>query len=228
MGYEVKYRDEIRCTPPLGAAQRRWLRRLAETRQHETGDVNAVPDGVPGYWCPWLPTRGGHLAMPQYPTKEHMPGEWLRWLLDHGPWDGAAPQLRGTVHAKGHAYGDEWRLVVDGDRMVVQRDRIPCAACWLNCRELCAPGAAYRFTHPEPVGNAGLGSLTEEEHDRLLDDNEERCTAYGFRPVEAAVEVVWPPPPGSPPPLPPFQILLSDVLARAGIEGMEAQARLPT
>lgn len=174
MGYEVEYRGEIRCDPPLTAPERRWLRGFGDLRHHAPGDVNAVAQGMPGYWCPWAPTPDGHLSLPEWPTKEHMPGEWLRWLAD-SVWCGdravADPalkgvmrehRLRGVVHAVGRASGDEWRLVVDGQAMTVERRRMPCVSCWLNCRELCAPGAAYRFTHPSPMANMALGDLTPE------------------------------------------------------------------
>lgn len=226
MGYEVEYRGVIRCDPVLTPGQRGWLHRLGDDRQHVPGDVNAVPPGVPGYWCPWRPTRSGHLALEDYPTKEHMPGEWLRWLVEHGPWRGRPPALRGRIHAVGRSPGDEWRLRVRGQRITVERDRIPCAACWMNCRQQCAPGAAYRFGHPDPAGNVALDALDEEAHRRLLDENEDRCLRVGFRPVQESVEVVWPPPPGSPPPVPPFQVLMLAALERAGQTGFEAQARI--
>lgn len=110
--------------------------------------------------------------------------------------------------------------------MVVERDRVPCAVCWLNCREQCAPGAAYRFTHPDPVGNAAPGDLDTMEREGLLDEYEDQCVRVGFRPVEESVEVVWPPPPGSPPPLPPFQTVMEELLRDAGLSGFEAQKRL--
>lgn len=227
MGYEVEYRGIVRCDPVLTVGQRGWLRWLGDQRQHVPDEVNAVPAGVPGYWCPWRPTGEGHLALEDHPTKEHMPGEWLRWLVEHGPWRGRPPTVRGVVHAFGRAPGDRWRLHVRGERITVERDVLPCAACWLNCREQCAPGAAYRFEHPDPVARGPLGSLTEDEHEALLDRDQERCRAVGFRPLQDAIDVVWPPPPGSSPPVPPFQVLLQAALDDAGMSGFEAQARVP-
>lgn len=226
MGYEVEYRGVVRCDPVLTREQRGWLRRLREERQHVPGDVNAVPPGVPGYWCPWRPARAGHLALEDHPTKEHMPGEWLRWLVEYGPWEGRPPALRGVVHAFGRAPGDRWRLRVREERMAVERDVMPCVACWLNCRDQCAPGAAYRFDHPDPVGNGPLDGPTDEAYAELLRRDKARCRRRGFRPLQDVVDVVLPPPAGSPPPVPPFQERVAALLEQAGATGFEAQARI--
>jgi hypothetical protein len=222
MGYDVEYTGTIKLDPPLSAGERAAVRRLADQRQHEPGDVNRIPDGMPGYWFPWTATRRGHLKPPAWPDRSGMLPEWLRWLPDAVL--GRPTRMQGRVHARGRAPGDEWRLVADTDRLVVERDRLPCPACWLNCLTLVPPSAAYRFRHPEPDGNLDIETLTGELHSGLLERYEARCLDFGFSPVERSLDVVWPPPPGSPPPVPPFQVKFAELLAGSDLPMPEFQA----
>ncbi len=253
MGYDVEYRGVIHCDPALDAQERRWLHDWERTRHHVEGDVNAVRSDLPGYWCPWEPTRSGHLTLPEE-VRCHSPGEWLRWLVDSSTAQRPGPdgsglhprRMTGVVQARGRAPGDEWRLVVDldparaarsaepvadrgrtdGDRLVVERDQLPCPPCWIGVREMVEPSAAYRFAHPEAVGNADIEAVDDAAHTELLNRYADRCAVESWRPVVSTVEVVWPPPAGSPPHLPPFQMALQSLLDGAGLGGFTASARL--
>ena len=233
MGYDIDYEGLIRVDPPLTANEIRVLNEFCDTRQHEADDINGVVPGLPGYWCPWSATDDGHLVPPAYPCRSGMLPEWLVWLSDYLAGTVDRPELSGigsgrTVYGKvlgfGRAPGDEFRIVAAADGVHVQRARMPCPACWVNCKQMVPPSATHRFTHPEPEGN--LDDVTSERHGELLDKYEALCLSGAFVPVETRVDAVWPMPPGSPPPIPPFQVAFSELLAGTDLPQPEMQAKI--
>lgn len=211
MGYDISYEGVVRIDPPLGDDERALLNTAAAQRHHLPGDVNALVPGLAGYWMPWTATARGHLAPPNHPNRTGMLAEWLRWLAVHLTGEVAHPllsgiagdhDLRGTVTGTGRAPGDQFRIVVDGANVWVERDRMPCPACWLNCQTMVPPSAAHAFEHPEPDGNLDVGALDAGLHEELLSRYETVCFEAGFVPTRRRVEVQWPPPPGAPPPGP--------------------------
>jgi hypothetical protein len=235
VGYDVDYEGVIRLDPPLSRREQKALNRFADTRHHAADDVNELIPELPGYWCTWTATKRGHLQPPAYPDRSGMLAEWLVWLRDHligaavhSQLDGIGAErvVQGTVLGEGRAPGDQFRIVANAAGVFVERDRMPCPACWLNCKAMVPPSAAYAFTHPEAEGNIDPHTLNRDMHEELLARYETRCFSVDFRPVEQRIPASWPMPPDSPPPLPPFQLKFAALMAASDLPQPEFQARI--
>lgn len=156
MGYTTEFTGHVTVDPPLNEHEAAYLRRFAETRrmhrskgQYYTGtgpygqdrepdiiDYDASPEGQPGLWCNWVPTKDNAGIEWDGTEKFYDADEWMAYLIDTFLKSGAALQselaspvvgrcyapefehftfdhtVGGEIHAAGEHPEDRWRLVV--------------------------------------------------------------------------------------------------------------------
>lgn len=82
---------------------------------------NKPPDGQPGLWCQWVPTKNRRALVWDGEEKFYNFVEWLQYLLAHflTPW---GYSLRGTVRWCGEEPGDEGVIEVRDSRVIVREE----------------------------------------------------------------------------------------------------------
>jgi hypothetical protein len=154
---------QIRIEPPLNPEEIRYLQKFHDTRrmvceegpyyvdrpkayedrpipidlqwEKDAGilDFNTPPDGQPGLWCRWLPTKDGRAIEcdtgPSFFGTEHSMADWMQYLIDHfiGHAALAKPMLpflqrhtlNGEIYVSGEALDDHWKITVEDNRVSV-------------------------------------------------------------------------------------------------------------
>lgn len=115
-------------------------------------DYNQPPDGQPGLWCQWIPTSNtqegwiadaaeqagfGQAIVWNGAEKFYYAPEWMEYIINHFLREGAHAQgqegfkhfqfnhvLNGVIDAQGEDPEDRWRLVVENNRVRVERAEV--------------------------------------------------------------------------------------------------------
>lgn len=146
MGYTTEFTGYVIVSPPLNPAEVAYLYKFSGTRrmarklgpyfvdgngpfgQHHDDDVvsyNAPPEGQPGLWCKWEPTRDGTAIAWNGAEKFYAADAWMAYLIDHflQPRGKAQGQpgfedftfdhvVNGEIKAQGEDPDDTWTLHV--------------------------------------------------------------------------------------------------------------------
>jgi hypothetical protein len=103
MGYTTDFIGRVDIEPPLNEHEVMYLSAFAKTRHCErpggmyavsgnpyageegltTDRMNALPLGMPGYWCDWEPCWDGCCLSFNGDEKFYSPAPWLRFLIAH-------------------------------------------------------------------------------------------------------------------------------------------------
>ena len=153
MGYTTKFKGFVTIDPPLNVQEIKFLNDFSNTRRMErnngpyfvegTGfmgqgddaDVvnsNCPPEGQPGLWCQWIPSKNGTRLKWDGSEKFYDAKEWMTYIVDHflrpdahalGKVEGLScnHSVSGVIHASGEDRTDRWTLVVK-DNQVSQLD----------------------------------------------------------------------------------------------------------
>lgn len=143
MGYTTDFEGQIDIVPALNEQEREFLINFAETRrmnrkngpyfvdgtgfmgQDNEADVidhNVPPDGQPGLWCKWVPSKDADALEWDGNEKFYDSAEWMAYIVEHflgqNPLaKGDLPflqghTLNGTISAQGEEPDDMWLLHV--------------------------------------------------------------------------------------------------------------------
>jgi hypothetical protein len=154
MGYTTEFFGEIAVEPPLSAAEIAYLRKFSKTRRMKSAlgpyyvdragdfgqahddsvlDYNTPPDGQPGLWCQWVPTKDGSYIEWNEAEKFYTGAEWMKYLIEHfigqDPLAQRMPFLtghtcNGEIEAQGEDSDDRWKLIVKDNRVYVSKASI--------------------------------------------------------------------------------------------------------
>lgn len=106
--------------------------------QGEDPDIrnyNQPPAGQPGLWCQWTPTDDGSAIEWDGGEKFYSAGAWMVYIIEHFLRPGCHAQaelpflqanhtVNGVIYAQGEDSDDKWRLVVEGNRVRVEKAEI--------------------------------------------------------------------------------------------------------
>lgn len=86
-------------------------------------EFNRPPAGQPGLWCQWVPGRGDSSIEWDGGEKFYAYVEWIRYLIEKflAPW---GYTLSGTVKWHGEDHDDMGRIVVENNKVTVQKGRV--------------------------------------------------------------------------------------------------------
>ncbi|MFE7485549.1 hypothetical protein [Streptomyces sp. NPDC057552] len=146
MGYTTEFTGHVTVSPPLSPAEIAYLDKFADTRrmarklgpyfvdgtgpfgQGQDADIvnyNRPPEGQPGLWCNWEPTRDGTALKWNGVEKFYDADVWMAYLIDHFLQPGGKAQehpgfedftfdhvVNGEIKAQGEDPDDTWTLHV--------------------------------------------------------------------------------------------------------------------
>lgn len=142
MGYTTEFTGHVTVSPPLNPAEIAYLDKFADTRRmnrpagpYATTDdrysdlgrigYNTSPEGQPGLWCNWEPTRDGTAIKWNGFEKFYDADAWMAYLIDHFLQPGGKAQghpgfedftfdhvVNGEIKAQGEDPDDTWTLHV--------------------------------------------------------------------------------------------------------------------
>ncbi|MFD3999921.1 hypothetical protein [Streptomyces rubiginosohelvolus] len=142
MGYSTEFTGYVTVSPPLNPAEIAYLDQFSDTRRMNrpagpyatTDDIyadlgfegyNRPPEGQPGLWCNWEPTRDGTAIKWNGVEKFYDADAWMAYLIDHFLQPGGKAQghpgfedftfdhvVNGEIKAQGEDPDDTWTLHV--------------------------------------------------------------------------------------------------------------------
>ncbi|MFD6656844.1 hypothetical protein ACFWEB_17090 [Streptomyces parvus] len=142
MGYSTEFTGYVTVSPPLNPAEIAYLDQFSDTRRmnrpagpYATTDdsysdlgrdgYNTPPEGQPGLWCNWEPTRDGTALKWNGVEKFYDADAWMAYLIDHFLQPGGKAQgqpgfegftfdhvVNGEITAQGEDPDDTWTLHV--------------------------------------------------------------------------------------------------------------------
>ncbi|GAA3778723.1 hypothetical protein GCM10022225_78430 [Plantactinospora mayteni] len=140
MGYETTFTGRVSISPPLNAAEIRYLTRFAGVRhmhrargpyfvdgggyagqdiEPDVLDGSTPPPEQPGLWCQWIPSEDGATLGWDEEEKFYHAERWMAYLVDTFLKPGAALAGELAAPVSGRVYADEFAEftfdhVVDG------------------------------------------------------------------------------------------------------------------
>lgn len=150
MGYTTYFEGVIEIDPLLNIKELNFLKQFADTRRvlreqgpyyvngsrmntHSSGviDGNVPPEGQPGLWCQWIPTKDGDAIVWNGAEKFYESAKWMVYLIKHflGEYPLAKKELsflqghilNGTIKARGNDRLDTWLLIVENNAVSRQK-----------------------------------------------------------------------------------------------------------
>lgn len=142
MGYTTEFAGFVTVHPPLNPTEIAYLDQFSDTRRmnrpagpYSTTDdsyselghtnFNRPPEGQPGLWCNWEPTRDGTALKWNGVEKFYNADAWMAYLIDHFLQPGGKAQghpgfedftfdhvVNGEIKAQGEDPDDTWTLHV--------------------------------------------------------------------------------------------------------------------
>ena len=93
---------------------------------------NGPPPGQPGLWCQWIPNEDGTEIKWDEGEKFYEAEKWIKYLIEHFlkpnciakeqlPFLQTNHTVSGVIEAKGEEHGDNWKLIVEGNEVKVQK-----------------------------------------------------------------------------------------------------------
>lgn len=155
MGYSTEYKGQIDINPILTHKEYKFLTCFSKTRrvQRTQGpyyvenpsynsysctysrnsgvtNANSPPEGQPGLWCQWVPTKERDGLVWDKCEKFYFGVEWMVYLIQH--FLGINPlakvsltflqghTLNGAIEAQGQNHNDAWLLIVENNQVSTQ------------------------------------------------------------------------------------------------------------
>lgn len=115
MGYQTYFQGGFSLDKPLTREQQRTLEDFSEAR-HEQEEQ--VAEGMPSFWCQWIPTSDGDSIEWDGGEKFYYYEEWIKYLLKKFliPW---GYKVNGSVDWDGEESGDVGQIVIKDNKITI-------------------------------------------------------------------------------------------------------------
>ena len=137
MGYTTDFSGSINVVPPMSEKLCIFLTKFSDTRRMErtqgpyyvedgnegVTNGNQPPEGQPGLWCNWVPSKCGTFIEWNEAEKFYESEEWMKYIIEHFLVP-AGHICNGEIEANGEDPQDMWLLAVKDNVVSVAQGSI--------------------------------------------------------------------------------------------------------